>query len=96
LGQRQEVHELMQDVTHLPAFFQPPAQIQASGGTVQDSYESCTGSLGNVAVDPVDLVKSSTNNRECELLAIASLTTIMVDITPLGHNTVMRLEIIPY
>ena len=53
------------------------------------------GSLGSVAVEGCDIFQAAANKRDHEIRAIMPLDKITVKLTPLNHNVVLNIEVIP-
>jgi hypothetical protein len=54
------------------------------------TIKSHAGSLGSISANP----EEGADKRECKFLSIEPLIKVMVEITPKGHNRVMKLGLV--
>jgi predicted aspartyl protease len=83
---------------HISTVCRSPAQ-QASAQNVDahpiTDQEYGYGSLGSIAVEDSDNFQAAADKRGRELPAIIPLETIAIKFTPLNHNVVLNLQVIP-
>jgi hypothetical protein len=60
-----------------------------------DTYDGYTAWLGNIMAEPEHLLAMAALKKGCEVLAKILLVRFNMVITPLNHDMVFNLEVIP-